>query len=357
MNRPIDDFQNVPILFACWYNSFMLASISHPQLRVGVLRGGVSPEYDISLRTGGTVLKHLPAEKYVPVDILITKDGQWHVGGRPADLPKVVRSVDVVWNALHGEYGEDGKVSRLLDHFSVPYTGSRALPSSLGMNKALAKEFFAKAEMKTPLSRVIQNRGAGNTEERERFARETAFEIYRTITPPWIMKPVSGGSSVGTYVVNSYPQLVESILALAESETDTLLEEFIRGKEATCGVIDSFRGKETYPLLPVEIRPAHHKTFFDYEAKYGGETEEIVPGNFSRNESAEIQRLAALAHRTLGLRHYSRSDFIVTPRGIYILETNTLPGLTESSLLPKSLFAVGSSLPEFLDHIITLALE
>lgn len=330
---------------------------SNQKLRVGVLRGGVSPEYDVSLKTGGAVLRYLPAEKYIPVDILVTKDGQWHVNGLPADLPKISRNVDVVFNALHGEYGEDGKVSALLDHFSIPYTGSKAFPSAIGMNKVLAKEFFVKAGMKTPASWVVKNQGIADRNERENSARETAFGIFRTITPPWIVKPISGGSSVGTYIIKTYPDLIRTLLSLAETGTDVLLEECIHGKEATCGVIDSFRGKETYSLLPIEIRPAENCTFFDYEAKYNGETEEIVPGNFSRGESAEIQRLAALAHKSLGLRHYSRSDFIVTPRGIYILEINTLPGLTESSLIPKSLHAVGSSLPEFLDHIITLALE
>lgn len=325
-----------------------------PKLRVGVLRGGTSPEYDVSLKTGGAVLRHLPIEKYTPVDLLITKDGQWHVNGLPADLPKISRNVDVVFNALHGSYGEDGKVSRLLEHFSIPYTGSKALPSALGMNKVLAKEFFTKAGMRTPVSRVIKNY---SIDERERNARETAFEVFRTITPPWIVKPISGGSSVGTFIIKSYPELIEKLLSFAEEETDVLLEEFIRGKEATCGVVDSFRGRETYSLLPIEIRPVSGSPFFDFEAKYGGQTEEIVPGNFSREESAEIQRLAVLAHRTLGLRHYSRSDFIVTPRGTYILEVNTLPGLTEHSLLPKSLHAVGASFPEFLDHIVTLALK
>jgi D-alanine-D-alanine ligase len=337
----------------------MAFSSSVPKIRVGVLRGGISPEYDISLKTGGAVLRHLPAEKYAPVDMLITKDGQWHVNGRPADLPKISRNADVVFNALHGEYGEDGKVSGLLDHFSIPYTGSRAIPSALGMNKVLAKEFFAKAGMKTPASRVIKYKdlAVGGGKEKEMVVRKDAYEIFHSIAPPWIVKPISGGSSVGTHIVKTYPELIQTLLVLAETNAEILLEEFIRGKEATCGVIDSFRGQETYSLLPVEIRPASHHGFFNYEAKYDGETKEIVPGNFSRGESAEIQRLAALAHRSLGLRHYSRSDFIVTPRGIYILEANTLPGLTENSLLPKSLYAVGSSLPEFLDHIVTLALE
>jgi D-alanine-D-alanine ligase len=328
-----------------------------PKLRVGVLRGGVSPEYDVSLKTGGAVLRHLPAEKYTPVDLLVTKDGQWHVNGRHADLPRVSKNVDVVWNALHGEYGEDGKVSALLDHFSIPYTGSKAIPSALGMNKVLAKELFVRAGIKTPASRVIKykNLVAGGGKEKEMAAREDAYEVFHSIAPPWIIKPISGGSSVGTYIVKTYPDLIQTFIKLAEAGNDALLEEFIRGKEATCGVIDHFRGRETYSLLPIEIRPAKEHYFFNYDAKYGGETEEIVPGNFSRNESIEIQRLAVAAHKALGLRHYSRSDFIVTPRAIYILEVNTLPGLTEHSLLPKSLHAVGASFPEFLDHIITLA--
>ncbi len=322
-----------------------------------MLRGGTSPEYDVSLKTGGAVLKYLPSEKYAPVDVLITKNGEWHVNGLPADLPKVSRNVDVVFNALHGAYGEDGKVSALLDHFSIPYTGSKAIPSALGMNKQLAKELFIKAGIKTPVFRVISRQKENGEKVTENDAREVAFEVFRTITPPWIVKPVSGGSSVGASVVRSYPHLVEALLSAKDAGDDLLLEEFIRGKEATCGVIDSFRGKETYSLLPIEIRPAPSRAFFDYESKYGNETEEIAPGNFTREESAEIQRLAVLAHNTLGLRHYSRSDFIVTTRGIYILETNTLPGLTESSLIPKALHAVGSSMPEFLDHVINLAMR
>lgn len=330
-------------------------TLSPPKIRVGVLRGGTSSEYDVSLKTGGAVLKHLPREKYEPIDLLVTKNGEWHVNGLPADLPKVSRNVDVVFNALHGSYGEDGKVPALLDHFSIPYTGSKPIPSALGMNKRLSKDRFIAAGMKTPAFRLIPIRRETGEMMDESDAREIAFEVFHTITPPWIIKPVSGGSSIGMKVIASYPALLETLLSARETDDDLLLEEFIKGKEATCGVIDTFRGKETYSLFPVEIR--HSRTFFDYEAKYGDGTEEIVPGNFSREERAEIERLAVLAHKALGLRHYSRSDFIIAPRGIYILETNTLPGLTESSLLPKSLHAVGSSMPEFLDHIITLAIN
>ncbi len=122
--------------------------------------------------------------------------------------------------------------------------------------------------------------------------------------------------------------------------------------------MDEFRDEEIYSLLPIEIRKPVDSAFFDFKAKYGGQSQEICPGNFTAKEKKEIQDMARLAHKALGLRHYSRSDFILHPkRGIYILETNTLPGLTSESLLPKSLQAIGCSLPDFLDHLITLALK
>ena len=134
------------------------------------------------------------------------------------------------------------------------------------------------------------------------------------------------------------------------------MEEYIRGREATCGVVDDFRGHKTYPLLPIEIAPPAGKKFFDYEAKYSGQSTEICPSQFSIEEKRELGELAAAVHKLLGLKHYSRTDFIVSPRGIYILEVNSLPGLTAESLVPKSLAALGVPLPHFLDHVVSLAL-
>ncbi|MFA5830965.1 MAG: D-alanine--D-alanine ligase [Candidatus Paceibacterota bacterium] len=327
------------------------------KIRVGVLRGGTSPEYEVSLKTGASVLRHLSEHKYFPVDLLMTKDGMWHANGIPVEPAKISRKVDVVFNALHGEYGEDGKVQRIFEMFGIPFTGSASLPSSLGMNKVLSKEIFQRAGILTPsYFSVSGNRLREETEHNDTF-QFLVFEILGIVPLPMIAKPVSGGSSVGTYIIKDAQDLVSAINELSETGWDILFEEFIEGREATCGVIDSFRGQDFYSLLPVEIRPASDKSFFDYDAKYGGGTQEICPGHFSERESATIQNMAKLAHKVLRLRHYSRSDFIVTPRRIYMLEVNTLPGLTEESLLPKSLHAIGATLPEFLDHIVNLALR
>ncbi len=175
---------------------------------------------------------------------------------------------------------------------------------------------------------------------------------------PSIAKPAALGSSVGVAIVNSYLDLEDALRKIFEMADSAIVEEFIKGREATCGVVDDFRGAEIYPLLPIEIAPPPENSFFDYDAKYGGKSQEICPGRFSREESAEIQRLAVLAHQALGLRHYSRSDFIVNPRrGIFFLETNSLPGMTANSLFPKALEAIGCSQYQFVDHLLSLAMS
>lgn len=324
------------------------------KLRVGVLRGGISPEYDVSLKTGQAVLGALPEEKYIPVDMLVTRNGEWHANGIPTTLEKVARKVDVVWNALHGYYGEDGKVQQELESFKIPYTGSNALASALGMHKHFSRERFQSAGLSIARGRFFEGKALALGEYGT--ASAISFQIFREIHPPWIVKPVRGGSSLGIIIARSFPELEEAILSASHTVQDILIEEFLKGEEATCGVIDGFRGEESYATLPTEIIPPEASEFFDYDAKYSGKSQEICPGNFSREESRELQDLARRAHRSVGARHYSRSDFIITPRGIYILEINTLPGLTGESLLPKSLRAVGSSLSEFLDHVIGLAI-
>ena len=147
-------------------------------------------------------------------------------------------------------------------------------------------------------------------------------------------------------------------IAHAQQFSDrVLVEEYIRGREATCGVIDRFRDAEHYVLPVTEIRRPNNQELWHYNDKYSGDTEEICPGWFNEEEKKAIAELSALAHKQLGLRHYSRSDFIVSPRGVYWLEVNTLPGLTRHSLLPKSLDAIGCSYDGFLDHLINLALN
>ena len=316
------------------------------QTVVGIIRGGISGEYDVSLKTGGAVLRHLPSH-YTPVDILIDKKGVWHRGGIAHAPEKALSHVDVVFNALHGYYGEDGKLQKFLDHLQVPYTGSGAIPSAMGMHKMMAKDVFARHGLKTPYAMVLKRNSPWNKE---------AVRVYRSVPHPSVVKPISGGSSLGTRVVHDFHELLDALNHAFHYSESVIVEEYISGREATCGVLDHFRGEEHYALPPVEIIPPAGR-FVDYEVKYNGSTRELCPSFFSEAEKREIMRAAIVAHKALGLRHYSRSDFIVSPRGVHILEVNTLPGLTEESLLPKSCKAIGCSLSDFLDHTIQLALN
>lgn len=318
-------------------------------VRVGVLRGGPSSEYDVSLKTGQAVLKHLPENKYQSVDILITKDGTWHIAGLPVTPAQAAAQVDVFFNCLHGEYGEDGTVQKILDGLLMPYTGSGAFASALGMQKHQAKEYFKREGIKLP-RHVLVCFGDDVT------AR--AKEVFNTMAPPWIVKPADRGSSVGVFKVKLLQDLPGAIEKAFDASPNILVEEFVRGVEATCAVVEGLKGEALRALPPIEIRPPANKDLFDYEAKYiCDDTREICPGNFAPDEMLKLKELAKAAHRALGLRHYSRSDFIVSPtRGIYLLETNTLPGMTTASLTPKALAVEGVSYPEFLDHIISLAL-
>lgn len=316
------------------------------KIRVGILRGGPSSEYEVSLKTGSSVLKHLP-EHYHKEDILITRDGVWHLRGEPVNPHNLINHLDVAFLCLHGEYGEDGQVQKILETIGLPYTGSGSLASAIGMSKVHSKNHLAPHGIK--MARHIYVTNKDNLVDK-------AKEIFFKFAPPYIVKPNDRGSSVGLFLVKNTHELSSKIKECLEYSDSVLVEEFIRGKEASCGVVEKMRGEKIYSLMPVEIRPPKEKKVFDYEAKYSGISEEICPGNFSETEKRELMRLASLAHKHLGLKHYSRSDFIVSPRGVYYLETNTLPGLTNESLLPKELRAVGITYAEFLDHLIRLAL-
>jgi D-alanine-D-alanine ligase len=331
-------------------------------IKVGVIRGGISGEYEVSLASGAQVLSHLRSDKmndkYKALDIFIDRDGLWHVNGIPTTIDKIARKVDVIVNALHGDYGEDGKVQQELELWKIPYTGSGPLASAIGYNKFLSKQEFAKLGIKTPkhiLFPAYQDDFDGPS---SKYAERKAREVWEKMSPPWIVKPLTGGSSIGVHFCKTFQSLVDAFEAGKNEKVSVLVEEYIKGKEATVGVINNFRGQDVYVLPSVEIRVPSTSEFFDNEIKYNGQSQEICPGNFSEEEKRELERLATLIHSGLDLDHYSRSDFIIHPkRGIYALEVNTLPGVTDESLMPKALHAVGSSLPEFIEHIIKLAIN
>lgn len=317
------------------------------KLKVGVLRGGPSSEYEVSLKTGANVLKFLPS-KYEGVDIFITRNGEWHREGIKMPLNKIFRGIDLVFNALHGEFGEDGKVQQILEQYKTPFTGSASMPSAFAMNKFLSRRVFENAGIKIPDGFLIKK------SENLDVAAEKIFKKY---SPPWVLKVLNKGSSVGVEIARDFHGLKNTIKEFLKENDKILFEEYIKGKEATCGVLDNFRNERHYALPPVEIIPPEKNSFFDYEAKYSGETKEICPGNFDMKTKNLIQEYAKKAHSALGCKGYSRTDFMVSPRGVYALELNNQPGLTSQSLLPKSAAAIGLTFPSLLDHLIKVSLK
>lgn len=318
------------------------------QTVVGVLRGGPSREHEVSLKSGAAILANLPEERFAARDIYIDRSGRWHDRGRATSPERVLRQMDVALIGLHGEYGEDGEVQKLLERFGVPYAGADSFGSYLAMHKVMAKARAKEAGLLTPAFRYL---------ERREDAEEAAKEVIRGFNQPVVVKPVGWGSSIGVSVVGGYAPVFAAIEALfSEGAPGVLVEEYIRGQEATAGVVERLRGEALYALPVIEIIPPSGD-FFSYGSKYSGETREVCPGNFSRVAREEVERAAKVMHRALRLRHYSRSDFIVTPKNVYYLETNTLPGLTNESLLPKSLASVGVTLGDFLAHLVNLALS
>lgn len=317
------------------------------KIRVGVLRGGPSGEYEISLKTGNAVLENLPA-KYHPIDIFIDKNGIWHHHGLPYQPEKILKHLDVVFNALHGEYGEDGKVQKIFEHFKIPYTGSNSFSSALAMNKVFSRKIFGEVGLRIPEAEVLKKSEASYLK---------VFEIFSHLPKPIVVKPSSGGSSLGVNITDSLENFSEAIWNAFEYSEIALIERCVEGIEVTCGVIEGVNQNQIFALPPIEIRPTN-SDFFDYQAKYSGTTEEICPAELPEDLIEEVKNVAILAHKALNLKHYSRTDMIIDDDdNIYVLETNTLPGLTLESLFPKSVRAAGSNLSDFLDHLLTLALK
>jgi D-alanine-D-alanine ligase len=330
-------------------------------IRVGVLRGGADDRYKASLDNGASILACLREEdmskKYTAIDIFIDESGVWHIGGIPHEVYEIKEKVDVVINALLGKYAENGNIQKMLEINEIPYTSSDSKSSSVCQNKYLTKEEFKKLGIKTPNSIHFQSLKESNTEDKGSYSLIKARTVWEKMSPPWIIKPVTNGASVGVVLCKTFNELTSAIQEIADIEDEILVEEFIQGKEATVGVINNFRDKEVYTLPPVEIRLSNGASILDIKQKSENLAKMVCPGSFTHEEKEEMERIAANLHRHFKLSFYSKIDFIVHPRkGVYVLEVNTQSEFMEKSQIPEALEAVGSNLKELIEHLIKEAL-
>ncbi len=317
---------------------------------VGVLRGGTSSEYDLSLKTGAAMISALPAERYETRDIFIDKNGLWHLRGVPATPVRALSQLDVVLNALHGGIGEDGTVQRILQRAGVPYAGSTALASVLALNKIRAREIFRRVGISMPQAAVFSLADGMTT-------GAMARNVFAQFGPPYVVKPPAEGASFGIIIVNLLHELPDAIGDVLDQYGSALVEQLIRGREASVGIIEKFRGEELYALPPALVVLPENARMQERTHHEEGALSHRVPSDFSHEQKQALMDAARLAHRSLGLAHFSRADFLVAPQQTYLLEINAIPGLYPGASLPPMLDSVGSSVGEFLEHVIRLARE
>lgn len=303
------------------------------KLRIAVLLGGPSAEYEVSLKTGKMVAENLDPERYTAQTILISKRGKW-----PISLATLKDNFDLAFIAMHGEYGEDGTIQAVLEHAKIPFTGSGSHASKLGMDKAASARVFAKAGLAVPQGWRIKNRAV-------RFGKY-----------PIVIKPADLGSSVGVSIVKTVNELLLAIELAFKHSKSVLAQQFIAGREFTCGVLEIDAKLRALP--PTEIIPKA-SSFFDFAAKYtAGASQEITPPNLPPAKIKRLQQIALKAHKALGCRGFSRTDIIMDKTGkMFVLEINTIPGMTSTSLLPQQAAAAGISFPELLDIIVRGAMR
>jgi D-alanine-D-alanine ligase len=301
------------------------------KIRIAVLSGGWSKEKSVSIKSGKAVLSALDKGKYEIVSF------------DPKDDLNILwqqrHELDLVFNVLHGKYGEDGRIQGLLDVFGIPFVGSGVLSSAMAMNKRVAKEVYRSVGLRVPKDIILK--------------KEQAICIGRIkdiLGAPIVIKPVSEGSSIGISIMDNDSDIVAGIEKAFQFDLEILLEEYISGREITCAVLGRSH-LETLPL--VEIVPKASHQFFDFDAKYtAGETNEICPAKIDSELENEASEMAQNAHLALQCRDWSRTDMIIDNDIIYMLETNTIPGMTETSLVPLAAKGNGWNLGQLLDKMI-----
>lgn len=337
-------------------------------IRIGILRGGPSHEHEISLRSGLNISKNLNIDspsgrydnkKYIASDVFIDKKGQWHIGGIPKSPIDAINNFDVVINALHGSYGEDGSVQKILEVSGIPYVGNNHYASGATFNKSVFKSKIKELGIKTPLYREFN---LSVTDDLESVARD----LFLNFPLPAIVKPGLGGASIGVGIATSFETLLNSLRNAVQYSNDILVEEFIPGTEIVSGFIDGLRNQDTYILLPMVISNEEKQKSRVNSKNWTGHLDEIsrAIGSYSTELSREIgeahkkqiEEIVKKVKGSLGLRHYATFDFILSPRrGLYLIESDSSPHLHEDSPMLASLKEAGVSARDFFRHIVDVA--
>lgn len=317
---------------------------------VAIVCGGNSKEYDISIQSGRVVLAHMNKEKYNGF-LMVVKGMDWKVlleDGQQLEVNKNDFSIqfndhvlhfDVVFNAIHGSPGEDGKLLGYFEMLQIPYTSSNHIVSALTFNKNFCKQVVESADVVALAKGVLLKKGQSLNLE----------AIVEQLGLPVFVKPNSNGSSVGITKVKQMEELLPAIQNAYNEDDEVLVESFIQGREMGCGVFE-FKGKKlVFPITEIISK----KEFFDYEAKYTtGMSDEITPADVDEEADFNMKTIASELYSHLGCRGIVRFDFILTDDNIYFLEVNTVPGMSAASIVPQQAQVMGFSLEQLFDMAI-----
>jgi D-alanine-D-alanine ligase len=343
------------------------------KIRVAVLMGGISSERNISLSTGKQILESLDTQRYEAFGVdaaLLPGSTRAYLKGADQEISAVAAArdalaastslatveriassdpgvrPDVVFIALHGKFGEDGTIQGMLELLGIPYTGSGVLASALAMDKSMAKKVMAADGIPVPESVDFVVRDSN-------WDVNSIADAVAELGYPVIVKPSCQGSSFGLRKVSGPGELNHAIKEAAAYDERIIVERFVAGRELTVGVLGT---NEPFALPVTEIVPKN--AFYDYESKYAtGGSEHIVPAGITDEQAARAQELGLAAHKSLGCRGVSRTDIILSGDSMYVLEVNTIPGMTPTSLLPEAARVAGIPFGRLLDMLIEFALE
>lgn len=307
-------------------------------LAIGVLMGGPSSEHAISLKSGHGIFEALARRGWIVHEIVIPQALTVGEARTFTRRELALHRIDVAFVALHGPFGEDGTIQQLCEELPVLYTGCGPQASRLGLDKVASRERFERAGVPVPRWRLI---------DPSRPADVTA--ALAALRLPVVVKPTNQGSSIGVSIVERKADIANAIEEAARYDARVLVEEFVRGREVTVGILAE------QPLPVIEIKPS--RQFFDFSAKYtSGLTDYLVPAPLKEDVARGIQAVGLAAHQALGCRHFSRVDLILRDSGEpVVLEVNTIPGFTATSLLPKAAACAGISYDELCERIIAMA--
>lgn len=296
-------------------------------MQIGVIMGGVSAEKEVSLLTGKQIIENLDKNKYEVIPIPINSQ---------YELIDSVKCLQFAFIALHGKFGEDGRIQAILESIGVPFSGCSVLASALCMNKNISKKLFIIEGIKTPQWIIVKDEN------------KIDYNIIENIGYPLIVKPNSGGSSIGTIKVYSREKLKEAVKEALKYDDEIIIEEYIEGEEITCCILNG----EVLPILSINSK----SEIFNYSSKYedDGAEEKII--ELPRDVKEKVEQISLKCWDTFKLQVYARIDMIIKNEEVYVLEINTLPGMTKNSLFPKSAEAYGLNFSQLLDKIIEYSL-